>query len=387
MHRLISQLFVRHFDNPVLSRLEDAAEIRIPQSAIRFHRRDAEDAEKTQVLALRSPRLCGASSPQSAKSVGGLRIPRLALTTDSFVVQPLFFPGGDIGKLAVCGTVNDLAVKGATPRYLSAGFIISTGFPLDQLERICRSMAATARKAGVRIVTGDTKVIPAYRRDAESAEESTENSQRALRLGGELVHSPELFINTSGIGFFEHRAHFGAEHIRPGDRILINGSIGDHEAAVVLARGEFEFKGRVKSDCASLNGLIQNLVQARVGIRMMRDPTRGGVATTLNEIAQASELGIVIQESALPVKPAVRGVCELLGFEPLYLANEGKALIVIARQDSARALARLRRHPLGRQSVEIAEVTDQREGVWLQTRLGTLRPVLMLEGQQLPRIC
>jgi hydrogenase expression/formation protein HypE len=318
MHRLIRSTFVRYFDNPILRRLEDAAEIRIRKG-------------------------------------------RLALTTDSFVVQPLFFPGGDIGKLAVCGTVNDLAVKGASPRYLSTGFIISSGFPLGSLERICRSMAVTARNAGAQIVTGDTKVIET----------------------GQL----ELFINTSGVGSYEHDHRYEPGRVKAGDRILINGSIGDHEAAVVLARGQFEFKARLKSDCAPLNGLIRRAIASGADIKMMRDPTRGGVATTLNEIADASGLGIIIHESALTVKPEVHGVCELLGLEPLYLANEGKALIVAARRDEDKLLSALRRHPLGREATVIAEVTGRREGVWLETRLGSLRPVLMLEGQQLPRIC
>jgi hydrogenase expression/formation protein HypE len=351
MHRLIGQVFLRYFNNPFLRRLEDAAEFKI----------------NTQ---------------------------RLALTTDSYVVQPLFFPGGDIGKLAVCGTVNDLAVKGARPRYLSAGFIISTGMPLEQLERICRSMANTARRAGVQIVTGDTKVI-------------------------ERSNGPELYINTSGVGTYEHRRHFGAEHIRPGDKVLINGSIGDHEAAIVLARGQFEFPtrdqeprtrnqrfttktprrqeprtknqepsfARLASDCAPLNGLIVTLIRSGAGIRMMRDPTRGGVATTLNEVAEACGLGIIIDESALLVKPAVQGVCALLGFEPLYLASEGRVLVVVAARDATRLAATMRRHSLGRQGARIAEVSDRLKGVWLKTRIGSLRPVLMLEGLQLPRIC
>jgi hydrogenase expression/formation protein HypE len=329
MHRLIRRLFLRHFGNPQLNRLEDAAEFAVP------------------------------------RAMGRTRELRFALTTDSFVVQPLFFPGGDIGKLAVCGTVNDLTMKGAVPRYLSAGFIISAGFPVAQLERICRSMTRTARQAGVSIVTGDTKVLDV----------------------GSHLKQPELFINTSGLGTIPPGVHLGAEHVRPGDRVLINGSIGDHEAAIVLARGEFEFQGNLRSDCAPLNDLVQGLIRAGVRIRMMRDPTRGGVATTLNEIAEASGLGIVIQEAALAVKPQVRGVCELLGLEPPYLANEGKVLVVIDRRDAAQALTRLRRHPRGRQASAIADVTDERTGVWLQTRLGAMRPLLMLEGQQLPRIC
>jgi hydrogenase expression/formation protein HypE len=201
------------------------------------------------------------------------------------------------------------------------------------------------------------------------------------------LNDAELFINTSGVGTFAGNRRYGAEQIRAGDRILINGSIGDHEAAIVLARGEFSFKGRLASDCAPLNDLIGRLTAGGVAVRMMRDPTRGGVATTLNEIAGAAGLGITIDEAALRVRAEVHGVCELLGLEPLYLANEGKVLIAVSAESEARALSILRRHPLGRAAAAIGEVTAERQGVWLKTRLGSLRPVLMLEGQQLPRIC
>jgi hydrogenase expression/formation protein HypE len=199
--------------------------------------------------------------------------------------------------------------------------------------------------------------------------------------------NPELYINTAGVGTFEHNHHYGAEKIRAGDRVFINGTIGDHEAAIVLARGQFDFRARLASDCAPLNGMIQSLIRSGADIRMMRDPTRGGVATTLNEIADAAGLGIVIDETKLPVRPAVRGVCELLGLEPIYLANEGKVLVIAARKDEARLLGALRRHATGKSGAVIGEVTSERQGVWLQTRFGSLRPLLMLEGQQLPRIC
>ena len=351
MHRLISEIFVRYFDNPILRRLEDAAEFEVREKG--EGRRD-----------------------ESSNPV------RLALTTDSYVVQPLFFPGGDIGKLAVCGTVNDLAVKGATPRYLSAGFIISTGVSYDCLDRICRSMARAAKQAGVRIVTGDTKVIEISKKDKGEG-----RRDKFIPYPSSFIPSVELYINTSGLGVYGHDHHYGAERIRPGDKILINGSIGDHEAAIVLARGQFEFRAKLKSDCAPLNGLVASLIRTGANIKMMRDPTRGGVATTLNEIAQAAKLGIIIHEDALVVKPAVHGVCELLGFEPLYLANEGKVLVVVAARDETRLQSAMRRHPLGRAGSVIAEVTDKRQGVWLKTKLGSLRPILMLEGQQLPRIC
>jgi hydrogenase expression/formation protein HypE len=347
MHRLIGEMFLKHFGNPILRRLEDAAEFTIRHSP------HARDLKRSACV-------------------------RLALTTDSYVVQPLFFPGGDIGKLAICGTVNDLAVKGATPRYLATGFIISTGISYGQLARICRSMAATARRAGVQILTGDTKVIAGtgFGNQESNTQHPTPNT-----------YHPELYINTSGIGVYDHDHHYGAEHIKPGDRILINGSIGDHEAAIVLARGEFDFHADLKSDCAPLNGLIAGLIRTGADIKMMRDPTRGGVATTLNEIAQAAGLGIIIKEENLVVRPAVHGVCELLGFEPLYLANEGKVLVVADRRDEGRLLSAMHRHPLARSGAVIAEVTDERSGVWLRTKLGSLRPMLMLEGQQLPRIC
>jgi hydrogenase expression/formation protein HypE len=351
MHRLIRETFLRRFRNPVLGRLEDSAE------------------------------LSGASR-------------RIAFTTDSYVVRPLFFPGGDIGKLAVCGTVNDLAVKGARPRWLSAGFIISEGFPLEPLDRVCRSMACAARAAGVMIATGDTKVIPAATKPPgdEIAGELPHDSPKPPVSGAPRstvgpAPLPELFINTAGIGTIAPGLRLGPEFVRPGDRILVNGSIGDHEAAIVVARGEFGFRTRLASDCAPLHGLIERLLRARLRVRMMRDPTRGGVATTLNEIADASGLGIIIDEAALPVRPEVQGLCEMLGLEPLYLANEGKVLVVLAGRDADPACRLLRRLALGRRASTIAEVTDKRAGVWLRTRLGSLRPLLMLEGAQLPRIC
>lgn len=351
MHRLISRVFVRHFGNPMLRRLEDAAEF---------------------VVRGQRPGVRGQGS-------------RLALTTDSYVVQPLFFPGGDIGKLAVCGTVNDLAVKGATPKYLSAGFIIGSGFPIEQLDGICRSMARTARKAGVEIVTGDTKVVQTGVRgqgSAVSGQDDFASSPRVLESS-----NPELYINTSGIGVFEHNHEYDAEHVRAGDKVLINGFIGDHEAAIALARGQFDFRAKLASDCAPLNGLIRDLIRTKAHIRMMRDPTRGGVATTLNEIADAAGLGIVIEESKLPVRPEVHGICELLGMEPVYMANEGKVLVIAAAQNETELVRAMRRNELGKSGTAIGEVVAERKGVWLKTRFGSLRPLLMLEGQQLPRIC
>ncbi len=318
MHRLIRKVFLVHFGNPVLDRLGDAA-------------------------------------------VFGLGRGRVAMSTDSYVVRPLFFPGGDIGKLAVCGTVNDLAVAGAEPRFISVGFIIREGVALTAIERVCRSMARAAKKAGVEIVTGDTKVIE--RGDDEG-----------------------LYINTTGVGIVSAGLRLGPERIRPGDSLLVNGGLGEHEAAVAVARGSFRFRARLRSDCAPLNRLTRNLVRAG-GVRMMRDPTRGGLATTLNEIVEATDLGFVIDEGLVPVPRAVKGVADLLGLDPLYMANEGK-VVVIAVQKRAAALVRtMRADPFGRRARRIGAVVKEPKGVWLRTALGSLRPLIMLEAEQLPRIC
>lgn len=321
MHRLIKELFLRYFSNPILDRLEDSAELIEPRLKKRF-----------------------------------------ALTTDAYVIKPIFFPGGDIGKLAIAGTVNDLAVKGATPLYLSVSFIIREGFRLSDLARICQSMAKEAKIARIKIVTGDTKVIE---RQAQT----------------------EIYLTTSGVGIYSNHHQLGAEFIKPGDLVLINGSIGEHETAVILARGEFTFKAPIKSDCAALNHLIADLLLTSNKIRMMRDPTRGGLATTLNEIAEKAKLGIIIDEAKIKVKPAVKGICDLLGFDPLYLANEGKVVIIAANAEANRLLNRLHRHQLGKDANIIGEVVKKPKGVWVKTKLGSLKPLLMLEGMQLPRIC
>jgi hydrogenase expression/formation protein HypE len=283
------------------------------------------------------------------------------MTTDSYVVQPLFFPGGDIGKLAVCGTVNDLAVMGAKPLYISLAFIIREGLEVTKLEAICSSIAAACRKAGVQVVTGDTKVI-------------------------ERGEFEELYVNTTGIGTLLARTQLGPERVKPGDSILINGPIGEHEAAIAVARGAYRFKGKAVSDCAALDGLIRALL-AKPGVRLMRDPTRGGLATTLNEFAEATKLGFIIDEAALPISSHVHGVAELLGLSPFYMANEGKVIVVADCRAEARLLARMRGNRLGRQAARIGEVVKEPKGVWLKTRLGSLRPLIMLEGEQLPRIC
>ena len=318
MHRLISRVFLKHFAGPALRKLADGA-----------------------VLG----RLSGT----------------FVMTTDSYVVQPLFFPGGDIGKRAVCGTGNDLAVMGAKPLYISLAFVIREGLEVTKLEAICRSIGAACRKAGVQVVTGDTKVI-------------------------ERGENEELYVTTTGIGSLLPRAKLGPERVKPGDAILINGPIGEHEAAIAVARGAYRFKGKAESDCAALNGLILPLL-VQPSVRLMRDPTRGGLATTINEFAEATGLGFIVDEAALVISRHVRGVADLLGLDPLYMANEGKVVVIADRKTEPWLLAKMRRHQLGRQAASIGEVVKKPQGVWLKTRLGSLRPLIMLEGEQLPRIC
>ncbi|OLT17042.1 hydrogenase expression/formation protein HypE [Actinomadura sp. CNU-125] len=293
---------------------------------------------------------------------------RLVFTTDSHVVSPLFFPGGDIGELAVNGTVNDLAVCGARPLYLSAGFVLEEGFPVDDLRRIVASMADAAARAGVSVVTGDTKVVERGKADG-------------------------CFITTSGIGVLDGAAldgaALGASAVRPGDAVLVSGPIGDHGVTVMLARGELDFEADLTSDTAALHGITAALLDAVPGgVRMMRDATRGGVATVLNEIAQASGLGVVLDEAAVPVRPAVAGACELLGIEPLYVACEGRFVAVVAGDRADAALAALRGHPLGADAAIVGTVRDDPPGlVLLRTAFGGTRIADMLVGDPLPRIC
>jgi len=285
---------------------------------------------------------------------------KLAVTTDSFVVSPLFFRGGDIGKLSVCGTVNDLAVSGAHPKFLSLAFILEEGLPIDELEAIVRSIAETAFQAGVEIVCGDTKVV-------------------------ERGSADKIFINTTGIGYITDRK-VGPELIRPGDEILITGTIGDHGIAILSEREGLEFQTPVVSDCAPLNGLIDDFYMP--GVKCMRDPTRGGVATTLNELAGQAGLSMIVGEDQLPFNPSVEGACEMLGLEPLYLANEGKALVIVAPGVSAEVLRKMQSHPLGRSAARIGVVREGDPGlVLLETALGGTRVIGMLEGEHLPRIC
>ncbi|MGW3613611.1 MULTISPECIES: hydrogenase expression/formation protein HypE [unclassified Micromonospora] len=319
-HSLVEGLFVEAFRNPTLEALEDAAVL----------------------------------------SVG---TGRLAFTTDSYVVSPLFFPGGDIGDLAVNGTVNDLAVSGARPLYLSAGFILEEGFPVADLRRITASMAAAAARAGVQVVTGDTKVV-----------------QRGKADG--------CYVNTAGVGVLERPLSLGAAHIRPGDAVVVSGPIGDHGVTIMLARGELDIAADLASDTAALPGLVDALLDAAPGVRLLRDATRGGVATVLNEVAQAAQVSVVVDEASVPVRPAVTGACELLGIDPLYVACEGRLVAVVDGTQAEAALAALRGHPLGEGAAVIGRVAADPPGmVLLRTAFGGTRVVDMLVGDPLPRIC
>ncbi len=288
---------------------------------------------------------------------------RLALTTDSYVIDPLFIPGGDIGKLAVSGTVNDLAVCGAKPLYLTCGMIIEEGLPIDDLRRIVASMQATAEASGVRIVTGDTKVV--HRGAAD-----------------------KLFINTSGVGVIPQHINIAANRAQSGDKVIVNGYIGDHGAAVVDARGELALENSIETDCQPLNGLIETMLAVCPDIHCMRDATRGGIATVLNEFAQESKVGIHMSEKAIPIRDEVRGMCEILGLDPLYLANEGKLLAVVPAEYADLLLETMKTHPAGINSSIIGEITaTPAERVILSTKFGGKRIVDMLFSEQLPRIC
>ena len=288
----------------------------------------------------------------------------LAFSTDSYVVKPLSFPGGDIARLAVHGTINDLAVSGAQPLALSAGLILEEGLAVAELARYVASLGETAREAGVPIATGDTKVVERGKADG-------------------------LYISTSGIGLVAASSKLGAQEIRSGDRVLLSGTIGDHGMAVLVARGELELEGAIESDTAPLHGLVAALLAAcGAAVHCMRDPTRGGVATALNELARASRTGIVIDESAIPVAATVAGACEILGIDPLYVANEGKLIAIVGPEVAEVALATMRAHPLGREATLIGEIREERPGmVILDTTFGGSRVVDTLAGDPLPRIC
>ncbi len=297
---------------------------------------------------------------QAIISVNGCR---LAFTTDSFVVNPLFFPGGDIGSLAVHGTVNDLAMGGAQPLFLSAAFIIEEGFPMEELGRVVTSFRDAAGEAGVEVVTGDTKVV-------------------------ERGSADRLFINTSGIGLVPRGLSLSANQARPGDRVVLSGPIGDHGMAIMAQREGLEFEITIRSDSAALHGLVGEMLKVTSEIRCMRDPTRGGLASALNEIAGQSQVGIELRESSIPIHEQVRGACEILGLDPMYVANEGKLIAIVAAGAEGEILQAMRSHPLGREAQAIGTVQRQHPGlVTMRTTLGTTRVVDMLAGDQLPRIC
>ncbi len=325
-YELISKLFLPEFDNPILRTGDDASIMFIPNAQ---------------------------AEPGS----------RLAISTDSHVVTPLFFPGGDIGRLAVCGTVNDVAMLGANPVYLTAGFVLEEGLDVELLRKVIESMRQAAQEADIQIIAGDTKVVQKGKADG-------------------------LYINTTGFGLIPPGVDISGARAQPGDAVIVSGTIGDHGIAVLSARGELNFKTEIKSDVAPLNSLVKAMLEASNAIHVLRDPTRGGLATSLNEIALQSRVGIRIFEDAIPVTPAVSAACEMLGFDPLYVANEGK-LIAIARQDDAEKLLKaIKNHPLGTNAAIIGTVTaNASDHVVLKTTYGTTRLVDMLSGEMLPRIC
>ncbi len=298
---------------------------------------------------------------QAVLEINGMK---LAFTTDSFVVDPIFFEGGDIGDLAVNGTINDIVMSGAIPLYLSCAMIIEEGLPLPELQKVVQSLQAAAKAANVLIVTGDTKVVNKGKGD-------------------------KLFINTSGIGLIEHSYDISASSLQPGDQLIINGTVADHGMAVLTQREGLSFQSRIKSDTASLDGIVKKIMEAGgSSVHAMRDPTRGGVAATLNEFAESSQVGIEIMESSFSIKPEVRGACEMLGIDPLYVANEGKLIVAVAKQKADEVLQVMRSDPLGSESSIIGQVTDTRPGaVIIQTNIGGRRFVDMPVGEQLPRIC
>ncbi len=323
---LIQRLFVPGFGNDVLGALEDQATLRIPFA-------------------------------------GTPGLSRIAFTTDSFVVRPLFFPGGDIGRLAVHGTVNDLAVGGARPLFLSAAFILEEGLPLTDLQRIVASMRQACAQAGVSLVTGDTKVVDRGKGDG-------------------------VYITTSGIGLVPEGIALSIHNARPGDGILVSGTLGDHGIAIMSVREGLEFETVLESDTAPLTDLAQTILEVCPRMRCMRDATRGGLSSVLNELAAASGVGVRLEESAIPLRPEVRGACEMLGLDPLYVANEGKLIAVVPAEDTERVLAAMRTQPLGRNAAIIGEVVEDKHGmVILRSVVGGERVVTMLAGEQLPRIC
>lgn len=320
MHDLINNVFARHLSNELLIAGDDGARLDMPAG-------------------------------------------RLAFSTDSYVISPLFFKGGNIGKLSVCGTVNDISASGAIPKYMSCGFIIEEGFPLAELEEIVCSMAETARESGVLIVTGDTKVVPKGAAD-------------------------KLFINTSGIGIIPDGVDISGRNAKPGDKVIVSGTLGDHGCAILLEREQLGIKSGLQSDCAPLAGMVQELLAATKGVHVLRDPTRGGLATTLNEIALQSNVAVKLYEDRLPIREETRGICEMLGMDPLYMANEGKMVVIVSPEEAERALGALKKSRYGEDARIIGEIMDQPQGrVFIETIAGGSRILDMLQREQLPRIC
>lgn len=320
MAQLIEEIFLKHFDNELLRQANDQAAFQVPAG-------------------------------------------RMVMSVDGHVISPLFFPGGDIGSLSVHGTINDVAMSGATPMYLSAGFILEEGFPLADLQRIVESMAHAAAEAGVPIVTGDTKVVERGKGDG-------------------------VFITTTGVGVVPPGIEISGDRAQPGDAILVSGCIGDHGVAIMSSRENLEFETTIESDSAALHTLVNDMVAAVPDIHCLRDPTRGGLATTLNELAQQSAVGMKLDETEIPVNPAVNAACELLGLDPLYVANEGKLICICPRESASQLLEIMQTHPLGRQAAIIGEVIEDAHGfVQMQTAFGGSRVVDWLAGEQLPRIC
>ncbi len=319
-HQLTADLFLPAFDNPALAKLDDGAALQM---------------------------------------AGG----RIAFSTDTYVVDPIFFPGGSIGDLAINGTVNDVSMCGAVPLYLSVAMVIEEGFAVSDLKRIVDDMGRAAKTAGVAVVTGDTKVVPRGAAD-------------------------KIFINTAGVGVIDENVNVSGANARPGDRVILSGTMADHGMTILSRRQGLEFESDITSDSAPLNKMVADILKTGCDIHTLRDPTRGGVGTTLNEIAGQSHVGIRIHEKALPIRSAVRGICELLGFDPLYVANEGKLLAFVPDNQADRVLAAIQNSPYGKEARIIGEVVDDHPGrVYMKTRIGGERIVDMLSGEQLPRIC
>ena len=318
---LISDIFYKHFNNDILMQQNDSSVL---------------------------PKLNG----------------RIAVTTDSFVINPIFFPGGDIGKLSVCGTVNDLAMSGAKPLYITVGFIIEEGLSFDDLEKIVISIAKTAKEADVKVVTGDTKVVDKGNVD-------------------------KIYINTTGIGVIEDDSiYLSGDSVRPKDKIIVSGTLGDHGVCIMSKRNNLDFDVDIKSDCGLLNNLIEDILNVSKNVRVLRDPTRGGVATTLNEIAIHSNVSMMLDEENIPIKDEVISMCEILGLEPLHIANEGKLVVIVEENDADKVLKTMRNNPMGVDAIIIGEVIDDNKSkVYLKTEIGGTRILNMPEGELLPRIC